>query len=278
MEVKIIALDLDGTLLNSKKQLSSANRAALQRASREGIEIVPATGRIYSGIPAVIRELDFIHYAIVANGARVLRLPEKLPVYMADIPLEQTLEVMRFLDTFPVIYDCYTENEAWVSERFIPMVDTVIPNPRYRKMFRDLRKPVPELKRFLEEKQTGVMKSQILFPDESLRDGYLELLRSRFPNLNITSSVPYNVEINSGDADKGKAVLKLAEYLRVPVEQTVSFGDGLNDLTMLSAAGTAVAMGNAEETVKEKADLVAPDCDSDGVAAMLKTMLHWDTI
>ena len=85
-ETKLIALDLDGTLLNTSKQLTKRNEEALRRAAREGVQIVPATGRIYEIIPDFIRSLDFVNYMIVANGSWVMKMSDMSVAYRAEIP------------------------------------------------------------------------------------------------------------------------------------------------------------------------------------------------
>ena len=98
----------------------------------------------------------------------------------------------------------------------------------------------------------------------------------RFPDIAASSSLPNNVELNDIESDKGKALLCLADQLGIPRECTVAFGDGLNDITMLCAAGTGIAMKNADDEVKAISDRVAGHCDNDGVASTISELMHWD--
>ena len=104
-DIRIIALDLDGTLLNSNKELTERNYRALEEAARRGIEIVPTTGRFYNAMPQVIRDLPFVHYAITINGAQAADVRTGEVLYRAEIPWQRAVELMRFLDTLPVVYD-----------------------------------------------------------------------------------------------------------------------------------------------------------------------------
>ena len=165
----IIALDLDGTLLNSKKELSEGNLAALKKAADAGWEIVPTTGRFYGGMPDFIRGLPFVHYAITINGAYVEDLLEGNQIYTAEMPYKQVIDIMKYLDELPVIYDCYMDNDAFMTEALKAKVDEIVENPRIRKMFYDLRKPVPELKEFLENRRQDVQKIQFFTKDADLR-------------------------------------------------------------------------------------------------------------
>lgn len=264
--IRVIALDLDGTLLNSNKELSSANLAALERAAAAGIEVVPTTGRFYGGMPQVIRDLPFVRYAITINGAEVADLHTGEVIYKAEIPWEQAVEMMTMLDEHPVIYDCYQGNEAFMTSALKEHIDTTISSPHYRKMVHELRQPVPELKTFLTERKMGVQKVQFFTNHPDLRLKLMAEMPHQYNDLCVSSSVSDNVEINQVHANKGEALLALAAHLGLKREQTIAFGDGLNDLSMLKEAGIGVAMANACDEAKGIADWIAPSCDEDGVA------------
>ena len=264
--IKIIALDLDGTLLNSDKELTSASLAALNRAAGAGIYIVPTTGRFYGGMPEEIRQLPFIKYAITINGAQVFDVQTGKVIYKAEMPYELAAEIMEFLDEYPVIYDCYQDNDAWMTKKLKERIDETVASIHYRKMLHELRKPVEELKQVLFERKRGVQKVQFFTKEPDVREFLMEELTTRFRDICVTSSTPDNVEINQKHANKGEAVLALAEYLGIKREEILAFGDGYNDLSMLKTAGIGVAMANACEEAKKCADRITLSCDEDGVA------------
>ena len=272
-DIRLIALDLDGTLLNSAKGLSPRNRAALYRAAEAGIEIVPSTGRFYRGIPEAVRELPFVRYAITINGAHVVDLRNGGTIYSAEIPKDEAIACIRHLDTLPVIYDCYLDGWGYITEAMRERAEDYIDYPPSLDMLRRLRSPVPELKEFLDTQGKGVQKIQLFTRDIPFRDSLVKTLPRRFPELVFTVSLPNNIEINCACADKGRALLELARHLGVGQDQTMAFGDGTNDLTMLRAAGCGVAMGNAHPAVRAAADRVTADCDSDGVAQVVEELL-----
>ena len=262
-DIRLIALDLDGTLLNSAKQLSSGNLAALEQAAEAGIHIVPTTGRFYGGMPDFIRALPFVRYVITINGAQCADLHTGEVLYQAELPCQQAVDIMSFLDGYPVIYDCYQDNDAWMTASQKERIDGVVSDPHYRKMLH-------ELKETLKARQKGVQKIQFFTDKPEVRAFLMEELPRRFPDLCVSSSMPQNVEINQKNANKGQALLALAAHLGLTQFQTMAFGDGLNDLSMLEQAGVGVAMDNASQQVKCRSDYVTLSCDADGVAAGIR--------
>lgn len=270
----IIALDLDGTLLNSDKQLSEGNRRALERAFEAGYAIVPTTGRFYGGMPACIRDLPFIRYIITINGAEVADLATGEVIYSAEIPNERALAVYEAMDSENVLYDCYQHNAAFMSAAHKERIDDMVSSDHYREMLHRLRKPVPDLKAFLRENGEDVQKIQLFTVDRALRLHLMEKLPTMFEGLAVSSSVIDNIEINDSRAHKGAALLALADHLGLRREDTFAFGDGLNDLTMLREAGIGFAMENGEAEVKAVADRVTAGCDEDGVARGIEAILE----
>ena len=273
----LIALDLDGTLLNDKKQLTDRARAALEAAAAAGAEIVPATGRFYQGIPEVIRDLPFVRYYILSNGAAVYDSREDRTLYRGDVPLETALRCYEYLDTLPVIYDCYQNECGWMTRSMLEAAPPYfVREPEVLKMLYGLRKPVDDLKETLRQRGEGLQKLQVFFKpeDEELRQTTIREIPRRFPALQATTSVKNNIEINSVNAGKGKALLALCDALGLPREASVAFGDGSNDTEMLLAAGLGVAMANATEDVKAAADTVTESNEDCGVGRMIRRILE----
>lgn len=270
--MKLIALDLDGTLLTTDKKLTPENEAALRRASEAGGVIVPATGRFFGAIPDNVRTLPFLRYAITVNGAEILDVRAGLVLHRAEIACERAVEIMEYLDTLPVIYDCYMDDWGWMTRSHYEQAADYAPHRYSLELLLRLRTPVPELKAHLTEVGHDVQKIQMFFRDPALREREMEQMRRRFPDLAVTSSIPGNVELNRRDAQKGAALQWLAAYLGLAPSQTVAFGDDLNDVSMLRAAGIGVAMGNACPAAKAAADYVTESCDENGVARALERL------
>ncbi len=272
-DIRVIALDLDGTLLDSDKKLSRANYDALKAAAEAGIEIVPATGRLYNGMPAVIRELPYIRYAITINGAQVLDVQSGETICACEISNKDALDLCAYLSTLPVLYDCYWDGKAFAGRKLYENADQYISDYHSLKMMKDLRRPVEDFEAFLSEGSKAPQKMQVFTKDQALRSELMTAIAKRFPQFAVTTSLPENIEINNAEVDKGKALLDLAARLGFDRTQTMAFGDGLNDITLLKAAGTGVAMGNAHPDVKKIADRVTADCDHDGVALVINGLL-----
>ena len=272
--VRLIAFDLDGTLLNTAKELTPRTRAALLAAAEAGIELVPATGRFFRGLPQAVRELPCLRYVISINGASVVDARSGAELYSAKIPPAEALALLERLDALPVIYDCYVDGWGYITASMQARAEDFIDDPYNLWSVRNMRAPAPELKAFLREGGHAPQKVQLYTRDRALRDRLLEELARDWPRFAVTSSLPNNIEINRAEADKGRALLALAERLGLTRAQTMAFGDGLNDLTMLRAAQIGVAMANAHPALLAEADEVADDCDRDGVAKRLEALLE----
>lgn len=272
--IKIIALDLDGTLLDSEKRLSEVNRDALARAAEKGVLIVPTTGRFFGMMPPAVRDLPFVRYAITINGAQVYDRETDTAIVKDEIPLEMALGVMEVLDRYDVIYDCYRQNWGWMTAALQDKAADYATNEHYLKMVREFRKPVPELKAHLRETAAnGDVQKIMLFATNRERSTAIDCLRklsdeiaAKFPEVKVTSSTWNNIELNIKSAHKGNALKRFAEHLGLTLENCMAFGDGLNDFTMVEAAGLGIAMANAEPEVKRVANDIVPSNDEDGVA------------
>ena len=280
-DIKIIALDLDGTLLDSEKRLSEVNRAALARAAAKGVLIVPTTGRFFGMMPPAVRDLPFVRYAITINGAQVYDRETDTALVRDEIPLDRALGVMELLDRYDVIYDCYRQNWGWMTAALQDKAADYATNEHYLKMVREFRKPVPELKQHLRETAAeGDVQKIMLFARSEVkgqRSEALEVLakirvelEEKFPEIKVTASTWNNLELNIASAHKGNALKRFAERLGFSLANCMAFGDGMNDFTMVEQAGLGVAMANAEPEVKRVAKYVTLSNDADGVAAGLE--------
>ena len=266
MDIRVIAFDLDGTFLDDGKHIPPENLAALEAAAARGCLIVPATGRIYVGIPEALRSLPFMRWYITANGSYLYDAVEDRAVARAEIAPRRAVEFLRFADTLPVLYDCYQDNFGYISRGFLDRVPEFVTDPGILRLVRELRTPVEELKAYLLEKGEGVQKLQLYFRDMELRRRMLRELPGQWPDLSFSTSVPFNIEINSSAATKGQALCTLCRLLDIDVGAALTLGDGTNDMDLITRAGTGVAMGNADPELKAAAAWVTGDNNHGGFA------------
>ena len=277
MTVKLIAFDLDGTLLDDDKHLPRENLSALQAAYDRGIFLVPATGRILKALPEELLDLGLFRYFIFANGALVYDLQEQRALYRARIEPELAVRLCAYMDTLPVLYDCYRGDcgymTAWMYDRAPEFFET---EPHILKLVKSLRRPVPDLKQKILEDQVPLEKLQMYFRQEHMdeRARQLELVPQLFPELIASSSLRNNIEINSARAGKGNALRALCEKLDLDTSESVAFGDGLNDTDMIRAAGRGCAMQNAVPAVKEAADVIVETNNDAGVGKEIFRLLR----
>lgn len=268
-KIKLIALDLDGTLLNSEKRLSQRNENALRECIRRGIEIVPCTGRIWKGIPEFLREFPGIRYAITVNGAAIVDIQKKEEIDQRKFCAAQAIEILEMAKGFNTMYDAYIEGQGYGEKRFMDHMDSYGIPPVVQKMVRDTRVIVPDVVEKVKREQQDVEKINYFFGDLEERAHAREELLKR-SDVIVSSSFQFNLEINAVGATKGEGILRLASHLGIEPEATMGFGDGENDLSMMQKAGLGVAMANGEDIVKQAADYVTDSNDLDGVAKAIE--------
>ena len=266
LKYRIIAFDLDGTLLTTDKRVSAANAEALRRAAEAGAYIVPATGRILKGIPAEILAFPFLRYAVTVNGAMAEDLQEGTILYHAGIDRGRALEILSFLDTEDVIYDSYMNGWGKMTRSHYEKAEAYAPDEHFLKMIRTLRTPVDDLKEYIRTSGEPIEKVQFFARNPAERDRIMAEVGKRFPEMCLTYSSVQNLEINSREATKGNALMALAKHLGIPAEEVMAIGDSTNDLSMIRAAGCGVVMGNGLPEVLKEADYVTAGNDEDGVA------------
>lgn len=273
--IRLIALDLDGTLLDSEKRISPRNRAALEAAAAKGIHIVPTTGRFFDAMPQCVRDLPFVRYAVTCNGAAIYDRIERRNVSSSLIPLGTVFAILDALDGFDCVYECYMDDWGWNSESTVAKANEYAPDVHYADMIRDLRTHLPDLKAHLRATGHDVQKVLAYVKDPTLYGAITAKVAEVAPGTVTTASNPRMFEFNAADAHKGAALARLAAHLGFGIENVMGFGDGLNDLTMVRDTGFGVAMANAVPEVLAAAKFVAPSNDEDGVAVAIERILSF---
>lgn len=268
-EIKLIALDLDGTLLDEEKKLPAANEEAMRECIARGIYVVPATGRTVQGIPDAIRNIPGIRYGIIINGGKVVDMQENKIISSCLLTKEKTVEVMEIAEKFPVMYDAYVEGKGVSEEKFLNHLDDYGISPGIQELVRKTRVCYPSIIGHIKELKTQVEKITMFFKTPDDKSCMREALKE-VEGILVSSSLPNNLEINAAGATKGGGILRLAEYLDISPNQTMAFGDGENDITMIENAGIGVVMENGAPFLKEKADYITLSNEEAGVAAAIR--------
>jgi hypothetical protein len=269
-KIRLIALDMDGTLLNSKKECSKRTKEVLKKAIAQGIYIVPATGRAINGLPACLAELD-IHYGIFCNGASCYDLYTKELVAKTHFTLEEALTLLAVAEQYPnASHDVYAGGYGYCEGRYLDHFEEYTPDEHIEALIRSTRKRLDgSLQDFLVKHQMTVEKVNMFFKDVNERDQAKEALEAT--GLTHPVSALYNnLEMGKVGVSKGDALLKLGAFLGIESDEIMACGDAGNDLTMIVEAGIGVAMGNASEEIKKAADYITATNDEDGVAKAIE--------
>ncbi len=265
MDIKLIATDLDGTLLTADKKLSAKNAESLKMAAEKGIYIVPATGRPWIGVCEELKNMPFIRYALIMNGAMVWDSFENKAIYKSNFTTEQALILWDYVQKYETMTDAHVGGVGRISSCFYDNCEEYVESDAIASLLRATRIKTEDVRKLISESKDGAEKINLTFKDINTRNSAIKELK-QFDFAIATSSVSNNIEINHINATKGKALSYLAEYLGIEMSQVMAFGDGSNDLSMIESAGLGVAMGNALSEIKAKAGFVTLDNNNDGVA------------
>ena len=264
-EIKMIGLDLDGTLLTDRKELTERTRRTLHAAVDRGMIVLVATGRPLTGLPEEIRNFPGMRYALTSNGAKVMDVWEGSVVdeHLLDPGLaEKALEICAKYDT---LQEVYYDGVSYAPSDKRELIPKYHKNPNMWEYMRKTRIWVDDVQDMVKKSSRGLDKIQILFAEmEDRMKAWRELAEVK--GLELVGSLGYNIEINAAGVNKGTGLVSLGRLLGIRREEIMAFGDGDNDILMLKEVGFGVAMANAEDGVKKAADYITLSNEEDGVA------------
>lgn len=272
-KIKLIALDLDATLLDSQKTISPRNLAALERARQMGVLMVPVTGRPAQGLPQAVRDLPGLRYAVTSNGATIRDWVEDRFLLEKHLTPEKSLEVLDACRDFAMIREVFREGVGYLTQADYEILrDRYLGTPMWEYVM-GTRQVLPgSLEDFLREDDRPV-EELFFLTDSPERKGALRKHLSSLADIGFADPFPNDLEVMAGGIDKGEAFLWLLDYLGIDPAETIAMGDGGSDIPLLRAAGIGIAMDNALDYVKAAADHVTASCDEDGVALALEKYL-----
>ena len=272
MAIRLLSVDVDGTITNGRNQVTQATADALRRAAAAGVIVTLNTGRNLCESQMVLDRVPEIRYLMGCTGAFLMDVQqhERLSNHTLDIvTARQVNAIFRKYDTLiGIFYDdlvCNQADEIGQFTRFYPA--------EMKSVF-DTHTVVPSLTATLAAREGGVDKFYVVFAEAAAQQAALREIEP-LPAF-VTSAGFIDMEVMAQDANKGAILLELAERLHVRPDEILAIGDSENDVAMLQTAGVGVAMGNAKEHVREIADVVAPDNEHDGVAWTVERVLRGD--
>lgn len=279
---RLIALDIDGTLFDSRGQISERTLAAICECREKGIEVVLATGRDYDALPLADALNAGIRYAVTTNGSAIYELASRKCIWEMSMEPEDVERILRYTrkrDVFPYLF---LDGVGYASEDKVEVFECVDWAEHLKRVTRENMHLVPDLETFVKEAPHRVQKGAILFPGKVPREGY-HAFPAWEPTKQFLNSISRvhavdggcaNLEFVHADATKASGLACLTVILGYSMEEVLAIGDSENDLEMLQAAGTGAAMGNAAEAVKQAADRVILSNDEEGVWVELSRILQ----
>lgn len=260
MEIKVLALDLDGTLTNSEKKITDKTRKVLQHAMKDGLRVVLASGRPTIGVLPLAKKLkmeQYGGYVLSFNGGKIIDCTNGEEVYSNSLPKEVLPDVCNIVRKHKVGMLTYQGNTIVTEDETNPYVLIEC----------RINKTEPVKVECLEESLTEPVPKCLIVGEPELLAPVKEELEQRFENkLTFYYSEPYFLEVMPLGVEKSASLARLLEILKLKRENLMACGDGLNDLTMLKFAGLGVAMENACQQAKHIADVITASNDEDGVA------------
>ncbi|MGM7719258.1 Cof-type HAD-IIB family hydrolase [Metabacillus sp. Hm71] len=278
---KLIAIDLDGTLLSSNIEISNENVEAIQKAQQAGHVVMICSGRAPEDIKQLIDQTPLDCPVAGSNGTKVLADGKLLS--QISIDKEHVKKVAAILNEKKYPFKLYTSHGILVAstwtERMLAFLEQNQEfskglTPKEYKFLTEQPKETDTIKVFdeIEEvlKIEEIAIQKFFIPTISGKDELIATLKA-IEGISITTSGPFNIEIMDTNGHKGNGIKVMAEYFNIPIENTVAIGDNFNDVPMLEAAGLSIAMGNADPTVKDIADVVTLTNNEHGVAHAIET-------
>ena len=265
--IKLIASDLDGTLMSPDHlTVSARTKSALTAAHEKGVKIAIATGRALSFTDGVTSQVPFADYVVCSNGASVFDRNSGNFIYNNCISPEITAEAIRLLNSLPVYYNIYIHGKICVqkgSEKYFAITD--LPSA----FLEDFSSKLTVCDDIASETAgKGAELIDVFYTSAELKKTIFDFFESK--NLVLTSALAGVVSATAVGSDKGSALNGLCKILNITADEVMTFGDASNDSSMLKFAGFSFAMENGDEICKASAKFSAPSNAEDGVAQMIE--------
>ncbi|GAB6100130.1 Cof-type HAD-IIB family hydrolase [Halanaerocella petrolearia] len=265
MDYKLLAIDLDDTLLGQDLQIAEQTKKLIRQAREKGVKVVVATGRMYSSALPYLKELNLKGAAITYNGALIKETSSDEIVYHKPVPLKLAYQIVDYVKQNDLHLNLYIDDLLYVNKLGF--------GADYYEKISGI-KPIlinQDLDEFLDQPSTKLL---IVEEDLDKVDQTLTDLQDKLgSDLHITASKDHFVEIMNQQVSKADALSQLADELDINSDQILAIGDSYNDLEMIEYAGLGVAVDNARDQLKEVADHITSSNDEGGVAEAIEKFI-----
>ena len=266
MKYKLVCVDMDGTLLDSSKNIKKRNIEVIQKADKRGVKVVLTTGRGYPFAKEFRDKMGISTPIIASNGAYIVDGHEVMLKNV--IPMETANTILSVMEKYKVKTFIHTTDDIIYREKDMNKFLA-------RKLFGNTLKGVKSFDIGLQDNKDKMLKFIGISVSSKKIEKVKEVLR-KIDNLEVVSSNKFNCEIMINGSSKGEAVRVMAKKYNIKQEEVMCIGDNENDLSMLQYAGCAVAMGNGSKEVKEIADYVTSSNNNCGVAQAIEKFILAD--
>ncbi len=269
MNIKMIALDLDGTTLTSSREITDRTLEAFRRAADKGVHIVVSTGRPFTSLPDNITSVPSIEYAVTSNGAHINYVSTGESVYDSYLSKAAIDRITELYEKFDVQLEIFFDGQAYMDADFYEHIRKYGCEYRSAEYLLWSRRPLENIVEVMRKNADRIENVNFSFRTSEL----LEAARSEIeaiPEATVTSSFPNNLEIGGPGTSKKAALAELTRRLGIDRSELMCCGDAPNDIAMLEFAGLGVAVGNAWGGTKDHADYVTGTNDEDGVAQAIE--------
>ena len=269
-KIRLLGLDLDGTLLNNKKQVNWLDEDRIKKAMQKGVIIVPITGRPKKGIPESTEKLFHSSYVITSNGAVTTDVQLQKNIDSAYIHSKTALNIVELiqLQKEKINVEIFADGIGYVQKKQLDVIKELYRGTHLESYFNISRIPVNDINRLIIGRNDDIAEISIMTESIAIKNKIKKIL-VEFDDIKISSSVQTDLEINAKNAGKGMALLRLAKRLGIRNSQIMACGDSGNDIEMLQSVGISVAMSNATEEVKKIANYITLSNEENGVADMI---------
>ena len=267
MNFKMIAFDMDGTLLRSDKTISERTVKALYEVSEAGGILAFSTGRPLCEVRPYLSQLPKMHYGILGSGAVVYDFMKGCRLSEKCIPDEVPQAVAQILKGRDIMPHLVSDDQVYVNEEQVRTIERY-KLTAYRALYEQTAVYEPDILSFLTDPSRRFQKINLFH--RSVREREFSYQAAKSLPVQLTLAEETSLEMTAKGVSKGYGLQKLCEIIDLPLRKVIAVGDGDNDVDIFRMAGLSVAMGNADERVKQNADCVVSDNDHDGCVEAVK--------